>query len=93
VRRLCISALRTHLLLPFLSLTACPSIGPATVIRDRFDYTSAVGESWKSQMLHNLVKMRYGDIPVFMTPWMKPTSSHCATNDAWRSITRSNRPR
>jgi len=66
VRRLCISALRTLLLLPFLSLTACPSIGPATVIRDRFDYSSAVGESWKSQMLLNLVKMRYGDIPVFM---------------------------
>ena len=67
MRRLCLSALRTLLLLlPLFSLTACPSIGPATVIRDRFDYASSVGESWKSQMLLNLVKMRYGDIPVFM---------------------------
>ena len=66
MRLLCLSALRALLLLPLLGLTACPSIGPATVIRDRFDYSSSVGESWKSQMLLNLVKMRYGDIPVFM---------------------------
>jgi hypothetical protein len=54
------------LLLPVLSLTACESIGPGTVTRDRFDYAGAVGDSWKSQMLLNLVKLRYGDIPVFM---------------------------
>lgn len=44
----------------------CESMGPGTVTRDRFDYAGAVGESWKSQMLLNLVKLRYGDIPVFM---------------------------
>jgi hypothetical protein len=54
------------LLLPLLAVTACDSMGPGTVARDRFDYAGAVGESWKSQMLLNLVKMRYGDIPVFM---------------------------
>ena len=34
--------------------------------RDRFDYGDVVGESWKSQMLLNLVKIRYGDSPVFL---------------------------
>jgi hypothetical protein len=58
--------LASVLLLSLLGLTACPSIGPPSVTRDRFDYSSSVGESWKSQMLLNLVKMRYGDIPVFM---------------------------
>src|SRR5262245_62097946 len=41
-------------------------MGPGTVTRDRFDYAGSVGESWKTQMLLNLVKLRYGDIPVFM---------------------------
>ena len=41
-------------------------MGPGSVTRDRFDYSESVGESWKTQMLLNLVKLRYGDIPVFM---------------------------
>jgi len=53
-------------ILASLAMAGCASIGPTTVARDRFDYTEAVAESWKSQMLLNLVKMRYGDAPVFL---------------------------
>ena len=49
-----------------LVLTGCAGIGPGTVARDRFDYVSAISESWKRQGLFNLVKMRYADAPVFM---------------------------
>ena len=54
------------LVLSVLGLVGCASIGPRTVPRDRFDYSGAVAESWKSQMLMNLVKLRYGDTPVFL---------------------------
>jgi hypothetical protein len=57
---------RALLLLTVLAMVGCGSIGPGTVTRDRFDYTGAVAESWKSQMLLNLVKLRYGDTPVFL---------------------------
>jgi hypothetical protein len=47
-------------------LSGCASIGPRTVARDRFDYISAISDSWKAQMLLNVVKLRYGDAPVFL---------------------------
>ena len=49
-----------------LSLFGCTGLGPGTVSRDRFDYTEAISDSWKRQMLFNMVKIRYGDAPVFM---------------------------
>jgi len=47
-------------------LSACAGFGPTTISRDRFDYTAAISDSWKHQMLFNMVKIRYGDAPVFM---------------------------
>src|SRR5881397_1027950 len=60
-----------HVLIPLgvLSLavvTGCRSIGPGTVARDRFEYSSSISESWKRQTLLNIVKLRYLDPPVFV---------------------------
>lgn len=59
-----------HLLYVFLVFvlmcSGCSGIGPSTITRDRFDYVSAISESWKRQTLLNLVKIRYLDAPVFM---------------------------
>ncbi len=49
-----------------LLLSGCTGIGPGTVARDRFDYTTAISDSWKSQLLLNMVKLRYGDTPIFL---------------------------
>ncbi|HXV47199.1 MAG TPA: hypothetical protein VEB61_00255 [Candidatus Binatia bacterium] len=49
-----------------IGVNGCASVGPGTIARDRFDYISAISASWKSQMLFNLVKLRYGDAPVFL---------------------------
>lgn len=46
--------------------TACTSIGPRTLERDSFDYNDALGTTWEQQMLLNMVKLRYGDTPVFL---------------------------
>ncbi len=54
------------LLVGILILSGCAGIGPTTVSRDRFDYTAAISDSWKHQMLFNMVKIRYGDAPVFL---------------------------
>ncbi len=54
------------MMLIFLSVTGCRSIGPSTVQRDRLHYSAAVAESWKEQLLLNIVKTRYGDAPAFL---------------------------
>lgn len=48
------------------ALGGCGGIGPRTVAHDRFDYTETLSTSWKQQMLANVVRLRYGDSPVFL---------------------------
>ena len=36
------------------------------MVRDRFDYGQSVAESWKRQMLLNVVRIRYADAPIFI---------------------------
>ena len=45
---------------------SCRSMGPPTVSGDRIDYPTAIGNSSKQQTLLNIVRLRYGDIPVFL---------------------------
>jgi len=58
--------LRAGALVGALVLAGCHSMGPGTVARDRFDYSSSLGESWKRQTLLNIVKLRYLDPPIFV---------------------------
>ncbi|NJC88877.1 MAG: hypothetical protein FIB02_10195 [Desulfuromonas sp.] len=49
-----------------LAMAGCTSIGPRSVVADGFDYTGVLGDSWKQRMLFNLVRVRYGDTPIFL---------------------------
>jgi hypothetical protein len=49
-----------------LFLSGCTHLGPKTIPRDRFDYNTAMANSWKEQTLLNIIKIRYVDMPVFV---------------------------
>ena len=50
-----------------LALVAgCTSVTPDRISADRMDYGHVIVESWKRQTLLNVVRMRYGDAPVFL---------------------------
>jgi len=49
-----------------MTLAGCGSLGPKTVVRDTFNYNAAVAESSKNQLLQNIVRIRYADMPIFL---------------------------
>ncbi|RAI58741.1 hypothetical protein [Roseicella frigidaeris] len=53
-------------LLPAL-LAGCAGVGPQRLDMDQMGYAEALGEGTKRQMLLNMVRMRYGDVPTFLS--------------------------
>ncbi len=49
-----------------LSVSACSSLGPGRIALDRFNYNDAIAHSSNEQMLLNIVRLRYEDVPVFL---------------------------
>lgn len=54
-------------LLGVFLFTGCKSIGPKELTVNRFEYSSALGESWKRMMLLNIIKVRYLEPPTFLS--------------------------
>jgi hypothetical protein len=48
-------------------LAGCYTFGPGTIPHDRFNYSAAIARSRNEQMLLNIVRMRYLQIPDFLT--------------------------
>lgn len=41
------------------ALSGCASIGPGKIVSERTRYNASITESWKQQILLNIVKIRY----------------------------------
>jgi hypothetical protein len=48
-------------------ITGCAARGAKRVPRDRFDYNAAIAQSTREQILLNIVRSRYLEVPVFLT--------------------------
>ena len=47
-------------------LSGCASIGPSTIVRDQRDYTDAIADAAKRQVLGAVVRLRYADHVAFL---------------------------
>ena len=63
-RKVCLPCI--FVLLAVLMISACTSIGPKSINRDQLDYGQSIGQNWKNQMLANLVRLRFVDMPVYL---------------------------
>ena len=50
-----------------LGLAACTGFGPRTMREQQADYAAAVADGGKRQTLLNIVRLRYGDVPAFLS--------------------------
>ena len=50
-----------------LLISGCAARGARRVPADRFDYNAAIAQSTREQMLLNIVRSRYLEVPVFLT--------------------------
>jgi hypothetical protein len=57
---------RLLLTLLIAGLSGCSSYGPKSMDKDQLDYGRSIGDNWKNQMLVNIIKLRFVDMPVFV---------------------------
>ena len=55
------------ILLALLAVAGCSAVGPQRLDMDQMGYASALGDGLKRQMLLNRVRLRYADVPAFVT--------------------------
>jgi len=55
------------LLLISIPLGGCASVGPSALDRDHLDYAQAITDTQKQQTLLNVVRVRYADVPSFLS--------------------------
>ena len=54
------------LVIIIVTVSGCSALGPRHIKGDRFNYGVAINVSEKEQMLTNLVRLRFGDVPMFV---------------------------
>ncbi|MGD8702214.1 MAG: hypothetical protein PVH26_07235, partial [Desulfosarcina sp.] len=55
------------IVLALLIVSGCAAQGARRVPADRFNYNAAIAQSTREQMLLNIVRSRYLEVPVFLT--------------------------